>query len=102
MLVAMDTILQVDLLREVHLVGDGGEDESLLPAVGHGELNLAVQSARSKQGGVQRVGAVRRHDHLRRKGSVEGSVRQIKDPDTSRTVFMAVIYSLVSPNLDVD
>ena len=40
------------------------EDESLLAAVGHGELDLAVQAARAQQGRVQRVGAVGGHDDL--------------------------------------
>lgn len=29
-----DTVLQVDLLREVHFTRDGGEDEAFLSAVG--------------------------------------------------------------------
>ena len=37
-----DTILKVHLLREVHLGGDGGENETLLSSVWHGELNLPV------------------------------------------------------------
>lgn len=42
-----DTVLQVDLLREVHLTGDGGENETFLPAVGQGELYLSVQTTRT-------------------------------------------------------
>ena len=38
-------ILEVDLVGEVHLGGDGGEDEALLPAVRQGELDLAVEAA---------------------------------------------------------
>lgn len=42
-----DTVLQVHLLREVHFTGDGGENETFLPAVGQGELNLSVQTTRT-------------------------------------------------------
>ena len=42
-----DTVLQIDLLREVHFTGDGGENETFLPAVGQGELNLPVQTTRT-------------------------------------------------------
>ena len=37
-----DTVLKVHLFREVHLGGDGGENETLLSSVWHGELNLPV------------------------------------------------------------
>lgn len=37
-----DTVFQVDLLREVHLAGDGGENQSLLAAVRERKLNFAV------------------------------------------------------------
>ena len=60
-----DTVLQVDLLGEVHFTGDGGENETFLPAVGQGELNLSVQATRTQQGRVQRVCSVGGHDHLR-------------------------------------
>ena len=32
------------LVREIHLGGDGGEDKTLLPSVGQGELDLTIQS----------------------------------------------------------
>ncbi|MEQ2316434.1 hypothetical protein AMECASPLE_032505 [Ameca splendens] len=60
-----DTVLQVDLLREIHLTGDGGENETFLPAIGQRELNLPVQTAGSEQGRVQSVSSVSGHDHLR-------------------------------------
>ena len=31
------------LIREIHLGGDGGEDKTLLPSVGQGELDLTIQ-----------------------------------------------------------
>lgn len=63
--VQKDTVLQVDLLREVHLAGDGGEDEAFLPAVRQRELDLPVQTTRSEQRRVQGVGSVGGHDDLR-------------------------------------
>lgn len=60
-----DTVLQVDLLWQVHLAGDGGEDEAFLPAVRQRELDLPVQTARSEQRRVQGVGSVGGHDDLR-------------------------------------
>ena len=36
----VDTVLKVYFLGKVHLGGDGGEDETLLSSVWHGELNL--------------------------------------------------------------
>lgn len=47
-----DTVLQVDLLRQVHFARDGGEDETLLSAVRQWELNLPVQTTRAQEGGV--------------------------------------------------
>jgi hypothetical protein len=44
---------------EAHL-----ENETLLSSVRVRELDLAVQAARTQQSRVERVGAVRRHDHL--------------------------------------
>ena len=40
-----DVVLEVDLVGEVHLGGDGREDEALLAAVGQGKLDLAVETA---------------------------------------------------------
>ena len=59
-----DVVLEIDVIAEVHFVGDGAEDESLLTTIRKRELDLAVETARSKQRGIQRVGAVRRHDYL--------------------------------------
>lgn len=61
-----DTVLQVDLLWQVHFTGDGGENETLLPAVGQRELDLPVQTTRTEQSRVQSVGSVGGHDHLRK------------------------------------
>jgi len=47
------------------------EDESLLSAVGVGELDLSVESSRSQQRRVERVLSVGRHDHLDVDGLVE-------------------------------
>lgn len=60
-----DTVLQVDLLRQVHFTGDCGENETLLPAVGQRELDLPVQTTRAEQSRVQSVGSVGGHDHLK-------------------------------------
>lgn len=65
-----DTVLQVDLLREVHFTRDSGEDEAFLSAVGQRELNLSVQAARTQEGGVQRVSSVGGHDHLKGSSNV--------------------------------
>lgn len=69
-----DTVLQVHLLREVHFTGDGGENETFLPAVRQGELNLSVQTTGTQQGWVQRVGSVGGHDHLRDVQMLTGGV----------------------------
>lgn len=42
-----DTVLQVDLLGQIHFTGDCGENETFLPAVGQGELDLSVQTTRT-------------------------------------------------------
>ena len=60
-----DVVLEVNLLRQVHLGRDGREDEALLAAVGQRELDLAVQSAGTKEGGIESVLTVGGHDHLR-------------------------------------
>lgn len=80
-----DTVLQVDLLREVHFTRDGGEDEAFLSAVRQRELNLSVQTARTQEGGVQRVSSVGGHDHLRGSLNVSKghrSKKKKKDCDT--------------------
>ena len=59
-----DVVLEVDLLREVHLGGDGGEDESLLTPVRQRELDLPVQTAGSKESRIEGVLTVGGHDHL--------------------------------------
>jgi hypothetical protein len=41
----VDVVLEVDVVAEVHLGGAGLEDHALLPPVGVGELDLAVQAA---------------------------------------------------------
>ena len=40
-----DTILEIDLVAQVHLSGDGREDEALLTTVREGKLDLTVQAA---------------------------------------------------------
>ena len=57
-------VLQVNLVREVHLRRAHLEHQPLLPPVRRRALDLAVQAARSEERGVQGIGAVRRHDHL--------------------------------------
>lgn len=59
-----DTVLQVDLLGEVHLAGDGGKHQTFLSTIGQGELNLTVQSTWTQQGRVQCVSPVGGHDNL--------------------------------------
>jgi len=59
-----DVILQINVFAQVHLARDGRKDESLLTAVGHRKLDLAVKSARPQQRRVQRVGTICRHYHL--------------------------------------
>jgi hypothetical protein len=60
----LHTVLEVNFVAEVHLGRDRGEDQALLPPVWERELNLPVQTARPQQCGIERVSAVRRHDHL--------------------------------------
>lgn len=40
-----DTVFQVDLLGEVHLAGDGGENQPLLATVREREFNFSVQAS---------------------------------------------------------
>lgn len=47
-----DTIFHIHFIRQVHLAGDGGEDETFLPSVGQWEFNLAVQAAGSQKGRI--------------------------------------------------
>lgn len=79
-----DTVLQVDLLWQVHFTGDGGENETLLPAVGQRELDLPVQTTRTEQSRVQSVGSVGGHDHL--KGGKGGCWHVIKARDCKHIV----------------
>lgn len=62
--VKKDTVLQINLLREIHFAGDGGENETFLPAVGQGELDLSVQTTWTQQSWVQSVSSVGGHNHL--------------------------------------
>uniref|UniRef100_A0A6B0UPT1 Putative secreted protein n=1 Tax=Ixodes ricinus TaxID=34613 RepID=A0A6B0UPT1_IXORI len=66
-----DVVLEVELVAQVHLARDGGEDEALLAPVRHWELYLAVQASRAQQGGVQRVRSVGGHYHLDIRGLVK-------------------------------
>jgi len=59
-----DVVLQVDVFTQVHLAGDGREDEALLTTVRHRELDLPVESAGPQQRRVQRVGPIGGHYHL--------------------------------------
>ena len=61
---ASNVVLQVDVVTQVHLVGDRAEDESLLTSVRKRKLDLAIQTTRSEQSRIQRVGAVGCHDDL--------------------------------------
>ena len=74
------------------------EDEALLAAVGQGELDLAVQAARAQQRGIQRVGAVGRHDDLDVHCLVKAIhlVQQLHEDALHLPVFIAkvTIYSL--------
>ena len=57
-------LLKVNVFRKVHLRGNGLENESLLAAVGQGELDFSVETARTQQGGIESVCSVGRHDDL--------------------------------------
>mmetsp|Transcript_13562 Transcript_13562/g.13297 ORF Transcript_13562/g.13297 Transcript_13562/m.13297 type:complete len:330 (-) Transcript_13562:72-1061(-) len=59
-----DIVLEVHFLAEVHFRGESLVDESLLPAVGHRELDLPVEPPRPEEGRVQGVGPVGGHDDL--------------------------------------
>lgn len=59
-----DTIFQVNLLREIHLAGDSGENQSLLAAVREWKFDFAVEASWPQQGRIQSVCSVRGHDHL--------------------------------------
>lgn len=61
---ASNVVLEVHLIRKVHLRGDRGEDEPLLSTVWKRELDLPVKSTWPKQGWVESICSVCRHDHL--------------------------------------
>ena len=60
-----NVVFKVHVFTQVHLTGDGREDEALLTTIGHWKLNLAVKSAGPQQRWVQCVSSVCRHYHLR-------------------------------------
>ncbi|GIX62960.1 uncharacterized protein BcabD6B2_23950 [Babesia caballi] len=60
----VDELLQVDVLRHGHLGGVDLEDFPLGLGVRVGQLDLAIDAPRTDQRGVERLDAVRRHDHL--------------------------------------
>ena len=51
-LLEQDTIFQVNLLREIHLAGDSGENQSLLAAVREWKFNFTVQTSWPQQGRI--------------------------------------------------
>lgn len=59
-----DTIFQVNLLREIHLAGDSGENQSLLAAVREWKFDFTVKASWPQQGRIQSVCSVCGHDHL--------------------------------------
>lgn len=63
-LLEQDTIFQINLLREIHLAGDSGENESLLAAVREWKFNFSVKASWPQQGRIQGVCSVCGHDHL--------------------------------------
>ena len=63
------------------------EDEAALAAIGIGELNLAIQATRPQQRGVQRVGAIRCHDHLLPRVALERFVR-IEEQTRAQQIMM--------------
>lgn len=63
-LAEQDTIFQVNLLREIHLAGDSGENQSLLAAVREWEFDFTVKASWPQQGRIQGVCSVRCHDYL--------------------------------------
>ena len=60
-----NVVLAVDLVAHVHLGRDRREDEAFLSTIGHGELDFTIQTTGTKEGGVERVLTICRHDHLR-------------------------------------
>ena len=58
------TILQIDLVGQVHLAGDCAENQTLLAAIGERELDLAIKATRAQQSGIECVGTVGGHDDL--------------------------------------
>lgn len=61
---ASNIVLQVDLLTQIHLAGNGGEYKTLLSPVGQGELDLPVKPSRSEEGRVKSICSVCCHDNL--------------------------------------
>jgi hypothetical protein len=57
-------LFEVDVFREVHFVGDGGENESFLSSIGEWEFYLSIESTRTQEGRIQRVGSIGGHDDL--------------------------------------
>ncbi len=71
-----DTVLQVNLLWEVHVAGDGGEHQAFLSPVRKRKLNLTVQSSWAQQSWIQRVSPVGGHDNLSLKKRTETECQQ--------------------------
>lgn len=59
-----DTVFQVNLLREIHLAGDSGENQSFLAAVREWKFDFTVKASWPQQGRIQSVCSVCGHDHL--------------------------------------
>lgn len=59
-----DQVVKVDVLCQGHLRGVNVEDAPLRLLIRQRKLNLAVNATGANEGGVERLNAVRRHDHL--------------------------------------
>ena len=59
-----DVVFEVDVVTQIHLVGDCAEDQSLLASIRKRKLDLAIQTTGSKKRWVECIGTVGSHDHL--------------------------------------
>mmetsp|Transcript_9135 Transcript_9135/g.14464 ORF Transcript_9135/g.14464 Transcript_9135/m.14464 type:complete len:384 (-) Transcript_9135:217-1368(-) len=71
LLAPIHVILQIQLVAQIHPARGRLKHHPLLPSIRVGEFDLPVQSSRSEQCRIQRVGAIGGHDHLDVGGLIE-------------------------------
>ena len=60
-----DVIFEIHFVAQIHSAGHRGEDETFLSSIRQRKFDFSIQSTGTEESRIQRVGTVRRHDHLR-------------------------------------